>query len=341
MDCCHKEVKRSWLLNKNFLTLIVLSALLALTTVWPAFVPVRQNLWMYLRMIGWAIGLGFLLGGLLDRYVPKETISAVLAKKRKRSIFYAVMLGFLMSACSHGILALSIELHKKGASTPVVVSFLLASPWANLPITLMLIGFFGLKALYIILGALWIALITGFIFQFLESKGLIETNPNTLLLHEEYSVGKDIRARLKGLRFSFINLKKDLIAIWQGVLALADMTLWLVVSGVILSSLAAVFIPDDLFHRYMGPTLGGLLVTLAFAAVMEVCSQGTAPIAFQIFKKTGAFGNAFVFLMAGVVTDLTAIGLLWVNIGWKTALWIPVVTVPQVFVLGILANKLF
>ena len=352
IDCCHEikketdpcghpKVKRSWLLNKNFLTLMALALLAALTYARPDLAPVRQNLWMYLQMIWWAIGIGFLLGGLLDCYVPKEAISAVLAKKRKRSIFYAVMLGFLMSACSHGILALSIELHKKGASTPVVVSFLLASPWANLPVTLMLIGFFGLKALYIILGALLIAFCTGLIFQFLEKKGMIESNPNTVLPDEGYSAAKDIQNRFKNLQFSFENVKKDLAAVWKGAVSLADMTLWLVVIGVILSSLAAAFIPEGLFHRYMGPTLGGLLVTLALATVMEVCSQGTAPLAFQIFKKTGAFGNAFVFLMAGVVTDLTAIGLLWMNVGRKTALWIPVVTVPQVLVLGILANKLF
>ena len=133
----------------------------------------------------------------------------------------------------------------------------------------------------------------------------------------------------------------NFLTIWRGALALADMTLWMVAIGIVLSSLAAAYIPEDLFHRYMGPSLAGLWVTLAFATVMEVCSQGTAPLAFQIFKKTGAFGNAFVFLMAGVVTDLTAIGLIWVNVGRKTAVWIPVVTIPQVVILGILANKLF
>jgi uncharacterized membrane protein YraQ (UPF0718 family) len=49
-----------------------------------------------------------------------------------------------MSVCNHGILAIAMQLHKKGASTPAVIAFLLASPWANFPLTLMLIGFFGL-----------------------------------------------------------------------------------------------------------------------------------------------------------------------------------------------------
>jgi hypothetical protein len=45
--------------------------------------------------------------------------------------------------------------------------------------------------------------------------------------------------------------------------------------------------------------------------------------------------------MAGVVTDYTEIGLLWHNLGKKTAIWLPLVTVPQVIILGFLANLLF
>lgn len=332
---------KPWILNKNILTILVLAILAGLSYLWPVLFSLRQNLWMYLRMIWWAILFGFLLGGLLERYVPREYISAMLAQRKKRSVFYAVMLGFLMSACSHGILALSIELYKKGASTPVVVAFLLASPWANLPITLMLLGFFGIKALYIILGALVVAFNTGILFQLLEKRGAIESNPNTLILYKNYSVSKDIRGRMKQHRFSFKKLRMDAAAVGRGALALADMTLWWVLIGVILSSVAATYIPENIFHRYMGPSMLGLLATLALATVMEVCSEGTAPLAFTIYKQTGAFGNAFVFLMAGVVTDFTEIGLIWANVGKKTALWIPAVAVPQVILLGILANYLF
>ena len=91
----------------------------------------------------------------------------------------------------------------------------------------------------------------------------------------------------------------------------------------------------------MGPTVGGMLVTLALATVIEVCSEGSSPLAFEIFKQTGALGNSFVFLMAGVVTDYTEIGLLWQNVGKKTAIFLPIITVPQVILLGILANWLF
>ena len=92
--------------------------------------------------------------------------------------------------------------------------------------------------------------------------------------------------------------------------------------------------------QYLGPDATGMLVTLLFATVLEVCSEGTSPIAFEIFNKVGVLGNPFVFLMAGVATDYTEIGLLWTNIGKRTAIWLPIVTVPQILALGFLLNLL-
>jgi uncharacterized membrane protein YraQ (UPF0718 family) len=74
--------------------------------------------------------------------------------------------------------------------------------------------------------------------------------------------------------------------------------------------------------------------------VLEVCSEGTSPIAFEIFNQTGALGNAFIFLMAGVATDYTEIGLLWSNIGKRTAIWLPIITVPQILLLGFVLTSL-
>lgn len=166
-----------------------------------------------------------------------------------------------MSACSHGILALSIQLHKKGACNPAVVSFLLASPWANLTISIMLIGFFGLKGLFIIVAAIIVAINTGFIFIFLEKRGLIEKNKNIVEVAEEFSILKDFRKRLKNYKIGFKTLITDLKGIIKGALALANMVLWWIILGMFIASLAGAYISVHFFYRFMGPTLFGLLVT--------------------------------------------------------------------------------
>jgi len=110
--------------------------------------------------------------------------------------------------------------------------------------------------------------------------------------------------------------------------------------GFILAAVLGAYVPHDVFMKYFGPTVGGMFMTLLLATVIEVCSEGSAPIAFEIFKQVGKLGNPFVFLMAGVVTDYTEIGLIWSNIGRKTAIWLPIVTVPQVMAWGFLFNYL-
>ena len=338
-----KKSKKSILKNKTFIVASILIALCLLSYAIPLLAPFRKSLFDYFKMIWWAILLGLVLGGVIDYYIPREYVSSILAQKgKKRNIFNAVILGFFMSACSHGILALAIQLHKKGASTPSVVAFLMASPWANLPLTIMLIGFFGLvKALYIIMVAIVVAIITGFIFEFLESKNLIETNKNSFELASDFSIKKDVQQRWKAYHWSFDQLIRDLKGIYNGSVSLSNMVLWWILIGMGLASLAGTYIPQDFFYQYMGPTTLGLVITLIVATILEVCSEGTAPLAFEIFRQTGALGNSFVFLMAGVATDYTEIGLLWHNVGKRTAIWLPIVTVPQIIIFGIIANMIF
>ena len=338
-----QKSRRSLFSNKTFLVSAVLVVLCLSASFIPLLEPFRSALLDYFKMIWWAVLLGLVLGGVIDYYIPREYVSSLLAQPGKRkNIFNAVILGFFMSVCSHGILALAIQLHKKGASTPSVVAFLLASPWANLPLTIMLIGFFGwLQALYIILVALVVAVTTGLIFQGLESKGLIEKNENSYSLDAGFSIKEDIRKRWQEYHFSPAQCQKDVKGIWAGVVSLSNMVLWWILVGMGVASLAGAYIPQEFFYQYMGPSATGLLVTLILATVLEVCSEGTAPLAFEIFRQTGALGNSFVFLMAGVATDYTEIGLLWHNVGKRTAIWLPLVTVPQIIVYGIIANMIF
>jgi len=293
----------------------------------PGFSKLNESFLFYLKLIWWAILLGLVIGGLIDYFIPEEFIFKYLGQKRKTSLFYAVIAGFLMSACSHGILAISIQLHKKGASIPAVITFLLASPWANLPVTILLFGFFGWKALLFILTAMFIALLTGFIFMALEKSNLIEPSKG-VTLNQDY----------RGIRIVSSDLKETFKGVSQGIVSLSNMVLWWILIGFLIAVFIRAYITTHIFMQFFGPSLSGLLLTLLFATIIEVCSEGSSPIAFEIFNKTGTLGNPFVFLMAGVVTDYTEIGLIWTNIGKKTAIWLPIITIPQVLLFGYLFN---
>jgi len=346
---CTVKPGTPWYKERLYITSIIAIILLVISYFVVVMNPFFYAFVDYLKLIWWAIIIGFLIGGIIDYFIPRQYIEKYLSRHQKRTILYSIIFGFLMSACSHGILAISIELYKKGASTSSVIAFLLASPWANLPITILLFSFFGVKATFIVLSALAIAFITGLIYQRLEQKNLVECNKcrhgedNEVL--SDFSIINDIKRRWRKYEFTTKNNIKAIKGTLIGSWALTKMVMWWLIIGIIMAAFARAYIPTHIFQQYMGPTLLGLLVTLFFATIIEVCSEGSSPLAFEIYDKSvqvgaPAFGNSFTFLMAGVATDYTEIGLIWQNIGKKAAIWLPIITVPQILILGFLFNLL-
>ncbi len=338
-DCCviPQEEKYS---NKVFLIATTIGFLLVLFLT-PHFswtLKLSRVLWENTNKMLIPIFIGLILGGMIDDLIPATYVSSFLSRPKKRVLIYSVMLGFLMSACSHGMLALAMELNRKGASKAAVISFLLASPWANLPITILLFGFFGTRAFLILFSALMIALMTGLIFQQLEKAGWLQPNPQTQIFEEPIQIGADLRRRWSGQVWTWMFVKKHVQAIGAGAWSLANMVLPWMYLGLFLAAVAAAFVPAHFFYRFFGPHFLGLLSSLGAATVMEVCSEGTAPLAFELYKQTHAFGNVFVFLMAGVVTDFTEISLVWKNMGCRSALALIFSTLPFVVLLGWIFN---
>ena len=334
---CHRPVRARW---RDPWVWVPVTGLLVVTAGgwWDAAAAVSASYRGYLAKVGVPFVLGLIIGGIVDHFVPKAYIVTYLSGAKKRVIARATLLGFLASSCSHGCLALSIELYRKGASIPAVVSFLLASPWASMSLTLILLGLFGIRALLLIAGALLIALCTGLIFQRLASAQWIERNPNTIAVSEDFSVWSDLRARAATYPWTVRQLLQDARGVVRGMVPLGRMVLGWVQLGLLLSVVLGTTIPHAVFERHFGPSVAGLLLTLALAAVVEVCSEGTAPLAYELYRHTGAFGNSFVFLMGGVVTDYTELGALWAAIGRRTVLWLVAVTLPMVVALGLIWN---
>ena len=335
---CAPGTRARWYTQPKQWVLRVIVPLLVAGWVWAPLRPATLVFWGYVARTWWAIGLGLLLGGVIERFVPQSYIAKFLSTPRPATIALSTGLGFLFSSCSHGCLALSMALYKKGASPAAVISFLLASPWASLSLTLVMLSLFGVKGLVIVLAALVVALVTGLAFLQLERRGAIAPNPNTVSVRTDFSVLWDIRRRASGYRLTVPQLLGDLRAVARGAWTLADMVLWWLLIGFFLASLLGTWLPHEAFVRYFGPTLLGLVATMVLATVIETCSEGSAPLAFELFKHTGALGNSFAFLMGGVVTDVTELGLVWTNVGKRAALWMLALTLPQVFLLGLLLN---
>ncbi|MBI2069324.1 MAG: permease [Elusimicrobia bacterium] len=294
----------------------------------------QASFWGYLRLIGPAFALGLLIASIVDVFIPKELISSALGRGGWSDVVKGSALGFAASSCSHGCLVIAVELYKKGASPAAFLSFLMASPWASLPTTVLLIRLFGQKGLLIVGLAFVISIVTGLAVAALWRRGLIEANPYGkvrtnkgpwTLLREEFHVNKKPAVLWPRLRDAFLSL--------------TGMTLPWISLGILLSAVISAHF-GHWIGGYMGRGATGPLAALVAASAIEICSEGSSPVAFEIYRQTAALGSAFVFLQAGVVTDFTEISLVAANAGKKTALAMVAVALPQTLLAGYLLNLL-
>jgi uncharacterized protein len=117
------------------------------------------------------------------------------------------------------------------------------------------------------------------------------------------------------------------------------MVLRWILFGFVVTGVIRAFVPELEFQHYFGPTTAGMFLTLLATTLLEVCSCGSSPIAADILTRAHAPGNAFVFLMAGAATDYTEIvSLRQTTRSWKATLALPLITTPQVLLIGWLIN---
>ncbi len=287
----------------------------------------------------WGIALGIVAVGVLH-HVPREYVMALLGRGDSfAGIWRAVLAGLLLDLCSHGILMVAAKLYERGASFAQILAFLVASPWNSLSLTLILIALIGMKwTLLFIAGSAAIALSAGYGALLLSRAGKIPPNPNQPDFSENFRIWEDLKTRIKqhptnpfGARFILSILADG----WRE----GQMILRWILFGALIAAAIQTFIPDAVFSAWFGPTLAGLGLTLIAATLIEVCSEGAAPIAADLVTRAGAPGNGFAFLMAGVATDYTEIMVLRQITGsWKTALFLPALTVPQTLILSWLMN---
>jgi len=332
--CC-APIKTPWYHRKLVLgSIIGLSVLFGFPFITQDFLLLSYagNLF---SMMWFAILLGLVISGFIETFIPKHYIEQLLSKNNAKTLFTAAFLGCLLSTCSHGVLAISMQLYKKGASIPAVLVLLASSPWANFSMTILLFSFFGSQGIIIIGLAIIIALITGFIFQILDSYQLLDTkNQPKLEEKSSFSIFDDIKKRIKAYPWTKETLKHDFKAMIQGSISISDMIIWWFIIAFVMASFLGYYIPPSIFQTYLSSSVIGLANTLGIATIIEVCSEGSSVLAFELYNQTKSIGNVFVFLLAGVATDYTEIGLVWSTIGKRTAILLPLISVPLILIAG-------
>lgn len=344
-SCCAPEAKTSqsidWLLWISAAIVVSgyalhLSGLGQLS--WDWLHVMSHGIYELVNTMWWGVVLAALFVGVLNR-IPQELVTSVLGQGGTLSgIWRATLAGTAMDLCSHGILMVGAGLYQRGASLGQVMAFLIASPWNSLSLTIILVSLIGLTwTLSFVLLSLVIAVISGVIFDRLVARGALPQNPTTATLAEDFQFWPEFRRTLKQANWTFENI----ISVLREGIAGSTMVLRWLLFGLVLATALRGFVSLETFQEWFGPTLVGLLVTLVAATIIEVCSEGSTPIAADLVTRAQAPGNGFAFMMTGVSTDYTEIMVLKETTrSWKIALFLPLVTVPQVAIIAALLNQM-
>ena len=339
---CDSSSQRDYFLW--FFSLVVLGgACFYLISLWLKFsLPLSLHIFLnseytLLRQMWIGIAMGIVSVGLLS-YIPRKIVMNILGPAESfKGLLRAVIAGLFLDMCSHGILMIGVKLYERGASLGQMMAFLIASPWNSFSLSLILITLIGWKwtLCFILLSAV-VALISGFIFDYLVRKKVLPANPNSYATSEKLHLKAELWSLRQGQKFHWSFLLSFLQKGFQGSTVIIKWTFF----GVIVASVIRTFVPHDVFANYFGPTFLGLSLTILTASIIEVCSEGSTPIAAEFMKQ--APGNTFAFLMTGVSTDYTEIIVIRENCkSWAIALFLPLVTLPQVFCISLIINNTF
>lgn len=284
--------------------------------------------------IGMLLGV-FFVGAL--SLLPKNLITSTFGETRGLgSILRAASAGIVLDLCNHGLLLIASKLYKSGVRYSQVLAFLIASPWNSLSLTVVMFALLGWQWTLAFIGLSFvIAVITGLVIERLEDSGKVPVNPFTAQTQQEPKMSvkehiEQVRAGRGIFKTVFVDAFRE-----------SKMVMRWLLFGMLLAALIKTFVSADFMQTWFGPTLIGLGLTLVAATIVEVCSEGLLPIAADLMTRAAAPGNAFSFLMAGVSTDYTEIMVLKETTGsWKTAFLLPLITVPQIIVIGVILNSI-
>lgn len=277
--------------------------------------------------------LGFLIAGVLHVFVPKQFYKKYLSNQNRFSVLYAALLGVPLPLCSCGVIPTAIGLKNEKASKGAVASFLIATPQTGIDSILATYSLMGLGFAIIRPVA---ALVTGvcgglLINRFANDKiynTQTENNLNSCNISTESTATSPLRKALdkvyKVLKYAYFDMIQDI-----------GLRLFV---GLLLATIISVAVPDEFFLRFSSWTILQMLVILAIAVPMYICSTGSIPIAAALIMKGLSPGAALVMLMAGPAVNVASILVVKKSLGTKFTIIYLLTIVVGAMLFGLLVN---
>jgi len=260
-----------------------------------------------------ALGIGFLISGIINEFVPHKWVDRNLGEKGFKPVFYATLTGTLLPVCCWGSLPIAVSFYQKGAGLGPVLAFLVATPATSVSALLVTWKLLGLKfAIYTFFSVMTMGMLIGLIGNTLKFKPKIkkvEICPHCEQEKEEnhFCVKKTIVQRIVSVsRFAFIEMPKEI-----GLETLF---------GLFLAALVSAVVPIGSWIRNYLSGLRGYLFSLIFGLIMYFCATASVPLVHALINQGLEKGAGLVLLLIGPITSYGMILVIRKEFGAKILL---------------------
>jgi uncharacterized protein len=270
------------------------------------------SIWEIFQLLAPFMLIGLLLAGIIHVFIPRYMIQRLMGGKGLLSVITSAAIGIPLPICSCAVVPVSIELRRKGASKPSIMSFLITTPESGTDSILITWGLLGpFMAIARPIASFFSALLAGFFAVGLlrdNDKNDIGEEDTCCHNHGEESVDDE----------SYVVIFQCFKRIWSYAFKkMADEIVFSLLVGLLLAGLIIVAFPDNLAMYGLEKGIIPMLIMLAASVPLYMCASASTPIAAALIVKGISPGAAMVFLLAGPATNVTTIVMLTKQFGGR------------------------
>ena len=239
--------------------------------------------------------LGTLASGLVEVYLDRDIMVALMPKGIVLSALVGSLLGLVIPVCDCGVIPLTRRLFRKGFPIPAGIAFLLSAPILNPIVIVSTVTAFGFgRILFLRIGlCVAIAILTGLVFSTVKTPWEI-LRPTAWITAQDVAneIPKSSGHALDKVRQAFLIATDEFFEIGR----------YLVIGSMIAAGLQT-FIPQATLLSIGNGPLASVLVMVALAVILSICSTVDAFVALG-FASTFSLGSIVAFLVFGPMVDI-------------------------------------
>lgn len=234
--------------------------------------------------------VGAILSGAIEVFVTPDRIQAWLPKNKVLRILFGTFIGFIFPSCECGIVSVVSRFLDKKVPSYTAIPFLATAPVINPIVLFATFSAFGNSWRFLILrllGACLVAVTLGLLLGFVLDDQIVLASASLPHGHD----------------YSFLNLRQKLFAtLSHAIDDVFDVGRYLVF-GALFAATMQIYVPTRLMVTISNTPVIAILLMMALAFIMSLCSEADAFIGASLLSSFG-LAPVMAFLLFGPIIDI-------------------------------------